>query len=411
MSERKQDGPQKSPAMKYLSALRQRIAAIKKDVPHLTALGEQMAAPLLAGGNLFPPPVAQFWPSEFSGRAGGLMGLKFPDYRPRSSKDVAYFALPAPRGWDPRKDERLRKLVRSKARLFVIGREDELSALGAPKRFSGFTGGVAKDEGFYAHGPFKPLAPLWPFETFLRGWITTGELICACIRGGKMPTLWMSVWLEGAMVRNASLVDHRRNTREPWCVPLFHEDRYIPPLPPGYAAREFLAEVERILSVLETQHALLAKAGRWMAEARKNGKRLWAILVGHSYPAILECPQDSDYPLDWGHSVSDLTKAVPPDYGEGDVVVHLGYSPVNAANVQSIVKRGIRFIYTTPYGRPAALQDHPNLIWLDLPWRPTDQSIDIPAYAVRMLPMSSSAETMAYFAMLCEMAEQMDWNG
>ncbi|MGD0088408.1 MAG: hypothetical protein ABSE73_00645 [Planctomycetota bacterium] len=408
MSTRKQAGPSTSPAMTYLGALRQRIAAIKKDTPHLTDLGEKMAEPLLAGGSLFPAPVASFWPSEFSGRAGGLMGLKWPGYEAQSPKDVAFFALPSARGWDPRKDKTLRKLLKSQARLFVIGREEELAPLGDAKRFAGFTGGVARDEGFYATGIFKPLAPLRPFETFLRGWIATGEMICACIRAGKMPAIWMSVWLEGAMVRNASFVAHN-NTLEPWSVPFFHADRYIPPLPPGYAAEQFLAEIEGILTVLEKQQARLIQAGKWLAEAKKNGKRLWAILVGHSYPEILERPKDSKYPLDWGWSVSDLTKAVPPDYGAGDVVVHLGYSPVNVAHVKGIVERGIRFIYTTPYGRPAALQDHPNLIWLDLPWRPTDQSIDIPGYAVRMLPMSSSAETAAYFAMLCEMAERMAW--
>jgi len=400
-----------APAMQYLAAIRESIAGIKKDLPRLSEMGERMAAPLLAGGNLFPPPVAGFWPSEFSGRAGGLMGLKFPDYRAQSPDDVAFFALPGARGWEPRQDETLRKLMQGKARLFVIGRKDELAPLGNLNRFAGFTGGPAPDEGFYAQGVFRPLVPLRPFEQIVRGWVTTGELICACIRAGKMPTIWMSVWLDGAMVRNASLVDHRGNTREPWSVPLFHEDRYIPPLPPGYAAGQFLSEVEKILSILEAQHAPLAKAGRWLAEAKRNGKRIWAVLVGHSYPEILERPKDSQYPLDWGYSVSDLSRAVPADYGAGDVVVHLGYSPVNLAHVKSILERGIRFIYTSPYGRPAALKDHPNLIWLDLPWRPTDQSVDIPAYSVRILPMSSSAETMAYFAMLCEMAEQMGWRG
>ena len=90
-------------------------------------------------------------------------------------------------------------------------------------------------------------------------------------------------------------------------------------------------------------------------------------------------------------------------------MVHLGYSPVNVAHVQGILKRGIRFIYTTPYGRPQTLKNHPHLIWLDSPWRPTDQSIDIPAYAARVLPMSSSAGSAVYFSLLSEMAERMGW--
>ncbi|MCY3021663.1 MAG: hypothetical protein NTW87_21835 [Planctomycetota bacterium] len=292
--------------------------------------------------------------------------------------------------------------------MFAIGRKDELASLGQLGRFAGFTGGAAAGDGFYAAGAFKPLCPLRPFEQIVRAWVTTGELIGACTRGGKMPIIWMSVWLEGAFARNASFIEHS-NTLEPWSPPFFHKDRYIPPLPRGHLGGEFLAELERILTVIGAQQAALAKAGQWMAEAKKKGKRVYAILVGHSYPEILERPKDSDYPIEWGHSVSDLTKAVPAGYGAGDVVMHLGYSPVNVAHVQSILKRGIRFVYTTPYGRPKTLKSHPNLIWLDSPWRPTDQSIDIPAYSARVLPMSSSAGSAVYFSMLCEMAERMGW--
>ena len=397
-----------TPALALLATLRGRIAAIRKDTPKLTALSEQMAAPLLAGGHLFPAGIAPWWPSEFSGRAGGLMGIKWSGYEARSTRDVALFPLPGARDWDPRKDEALRKLTKGKAQLFVIGRKEQLEPLGNLRRFAGFTGGVLPDEGRYATGQFKPLCPLRPFEQLVRAWVTTGELVGACTRGGRMPIVWMSVWLEGAFARNASFYEHN-NIREPWPIPLFHKDRYIPPLAPGYAANAFLTELEGILSVLEKQHAELAKAGQWMAEAKRKGKRIWTILVGHSYPEILERSKGSQYPIQWGHSVSDLTKAVPADYGAGDAVVHLGYSPVNVDHVQGILKRGIRFIYTTPFGRPKTLKNHPRLIWLDSPWRPTDQSIDIPGYGVRMLPMSSSAGSAVYFSLLSEMATRMGW--
>jgi hypothetical protein len=78
-------------------------------------------------------------------------------------------------------------------------------------------------------------------------------------------------------------------------------------------------------------------------------------------------------------------------------------------DVQRILDRGVRFIYTSPYGRPAGLKDHENLIWLDLPWRPADATVDVPGYSVRILPMSSSAHTMVYFQLMCEMAERMGW--
>jgi hypothetical protein len=87
----------------------------------------------------------------------------------------------------------------------------------------------------------------------------------------------------------------------------------------------------------------------------------------------------------------------------------MGYAPVTVEDVQGILDRGIRFIYTSPYGRPAALKRHPNLLWFDLPWRPGDATVDVPGYSVRICPGSSTAHTLAYFSMLCELAQRMGW--
>lgn len=397
-----------TPAAAYLRLIRRSLRGIRRDVPKLTELGEAMARRVLAGGDLFPPAIAQFWPREFGGRAGGLMGIRAPDWKPQSNKDVAYFAVPDPRHWDPRKDERLRQLVESKAELFVIGRPEDLAATGSRRRFAGFTGGAAPEAGSYGLGEVRPLAPLRPFEQLVRGWSAAGEFVGACTRAGRMPTIWMSVWLEGAFVRNASFTPPS-NLHEPWPTPMFHAERCVPPLAPGYAAREFLDFVEGMLATLERQLDSLARAGRWLAEARQAGRRLWTVAVGHSYPEILDRPA-SGYALEWGPSVSDLRKAVPRDLGAGDVALHLGYSPVDVNDVIGILKRGVRFIYTSPYGRPAALGNRRNLLWFDLPWRPGDACVDVPGYSVRIIPSSSAAHTMAYFAIVSEMAERMRWN-
>jgi len=397
----------RTPAAQYLKLIRQSLAGIRRDVPRLAKLGEAMARPILAGGNLVPSRIAPFWPSEFTGRAGGLMGLRWFDYVPRTRNDVAYFALPDPRRWDPRKDDLLQKLIKSPGELFVVGRPEDLKALGSTRRFAGFTGGTAADAGLYGTEAVRPLAPLRQFEQFVRGWATAGELIAACTRAGRMPLVWMSVWLEGALVRNAHFMPHN-NRREPWPAPMFHRDVYIPPLAPGHVAGEFLDFVEGMLGALERQLGALARAGEWMAAACRAKKRVFAVATGHSYPEILERPKEG-YPIEWGASISDLTKAMPADLGRGDVSVHFGYAPVMVEDVQKILARGIRFIYTSPYGRPAALKDHKNLVWLDLPWRPADACIDVPGYSVRILPSSSSAHTMAYFAMVAEMANNMQW--
>ena len=397
-----------SPAIQYLHLVRKRLAAIRKDIPAIIEMAERVAKPLLEGGNLFTPDLSPFWHNEFCSRAGGMMGLKAANYVAQSKKDVAYFTVPDPRRWNPQEDKKFQALVKGPAQLFLNGPKEDLAVLGSTRRFAGFTGGVDPNEGLYAMDPFQPLAPLRPLEMIVRGWRAAGEMICACTRAGRMPILWMSVWLEGAMVRNASFTRHD-NLHEPWSAPMFHDDRYISPLAPGYACREFLGELERILDVVEGQEKKLAQAGRWMAQAKKEGRKVLTILVGHSYPQILERPEKAEYAVDFGYSVSNLRRAVPPQYGKGDVALHLGYAPVDVEALQRILDRGIRFIHTSPYGRPANLRDHQNLLWLDLPWRPTDATVDIPGYSVRMMPMSSSAQTPTFFAILCEMAQRMGW--
>ena len=219
----------------------------------------------------------------------------------------------------------------------------------------------------------------------------------------------MSVWLEGALVRNASFFRHD-NVREPWHPPLFHDSIYIPPLQAGAVAETFLMELEKIFRTVLQQTEKLATAGQWLADAIRAGRRPSVVLVGHSYPQILELPKEgSDYPLAWLPSVSDLRKAHPAELSKGDVALHLGYSPVDVADVQRILDRGVRFIYSSPYGRPATLKAHPDLLWLDLPWRPGDATVDIPGYSVRLLPMSSSAHTIVYFAVMSELADRMGW--
>jgi hypothetical protein len=406
LMKRNSSSVKKTPGLQYLDLVGTKIAAIEKQVPMLAGIGEKMASSLLAGGALFTPPVARFWPSEFGGRAGGLMGLRPSDYVPESRKDVAYFALP--RKWDDRSKEQLKKVAKSKAQLFAIGRPEDVDGLVPASRFAAFTGGAAPDEGLFGLDEFRPLSPVRKFEQFVRGWLTTGEMIAACTRAGKMPIIWMSVWLEGAFARNATFFKHD-NLREPWFTSLFHDAWYVPPLEVGYTSGEFLSLLKKIHGGLIAQSRQLAQAGAWLAEAKKANKRIWTVAVGHSYPEILELAEPKRYPIEWGHSYSDLRKALPADLKKGDTVLHMGYAPVHVSDIKGILARGIRLIHSSPYGRPAELKNHENFIWLDLPWRPADATVDIPGYGVRILPMSSSAHTMAYFAILAEMAVKLGW--
>lgn len=402
-----------SSAAEYLHLAGEALAAGRAAVPALAALGERMAEPLLAGGDMFIPAIAEFWPHEFCYRAGGLMGLR-QSAKAQNERDVAYIALPDPRHWDPAGDEALQTLIASPAQIFVNGRAEDLAALGSTDRFAGFTGGASPDAGPGRFGEIQPLVPLRVLDQLVRGWALAGEMITACIRGGRMPTIYMSVWLEGAVLRNASvsgLPDDNRHEPGGRNAPLFHETRYIPPIPPEAVAQAYIEEAERLHAALTDQTDALRQAGQWMAQARQAGQRVHCVAVGHSYPRILELQRDRDYPVTWGRSSSNLGSALPEELGTGDVAIHLGYAPVQLPEVRQWLDRGVRLVHTSPYGRPDDWPDHENLLWLDLPWRPADATIDVPGYGVRILPTSAVAHTMAYFAMLCEMVSALARRG
>ena len=279
-----QDTTTLRPAQQFFKLIRASIDQIRADVPKLTDLAEKMTKPLLEGGGLFTPDIGVYWPSEFGGRAGGIMGLKRSNYVAQSSNDVAFTTLPDPRNWKPAEDKAWKRKPLIRRHVFVIGREDIAKIGRAVSRFAGFTGGAAMDEGLFAHGDIKPIAPLRPFEQLVRGWLTAGELITAATRAGRMPILWMSVWLEGALPRNATFFKHD-NMREPWFPPLFHDRRCIPPLAAGYAANFAFPgeELDRIFNIVVTQADRLSKAGRWCAhEALQAKKKISTVLVGHS---------------------------------------------------------------------------------------------------------------------------------
>lgn len=379
----------RSAANRFLGEIAGRVEGIRADVGRFVEMGERMAEHLIAGGEIFVPPVAKWWISEFSGRAGGLMGISWGDhaggFEPKSKHDVAYVALPGK--WNEQSQKQWKKLVEGPARIFTLGDASQVQQRDRVEAFSGL--GEAK-------GP----TGVRQFEQLVRGWLVAGELIAACTRRGKMPHIWMSVWLEGALVRNAAFYKHD-NLREPWYVPVFHERIYVPPLAERRVSEEFLGELLKIHQLLVGQEEKLVRAASWVTEAKKNKRKVSMVAVGHSYPEILEQPEN-EWPVSWCKSVSNVERAHPEDLSAGDVAIHFGYSPVDVGHVRGILDRGVKFVYSSPYGRPARLGDHENLIWLDLPWRPGDGTVDVPGYSVRILPMSSSAHTMVYFGLMAQ---------
>lgn len=89
-------------AGRYLRQIKTRFDAITNDLPRLIQIAQTMAPGLLAGGYMTTPTLLPAWPSEFGGRAGGMMGIH--DFPRNGHRDVSYVALP------DRADGRLRRI-------------------------------------------------------------------------------------------------------------------------------------------------------------------------------------------------------------------------------------------------------------------------------------------------------------
>src|SRR5690606_10145487 len=135
-----------------------------------------------AGGNIYTPPIARFWPYEFGGRAGGLMGIPGKLELPKSAKDIAFIALPDVRNFKPAEHEDFQKLIKLPAQIVVNGAANEWPAGVKPKKKPIFLGGYDVASGEYAYRGYGPLTTLRPLGQFLNGWCTTGEAIAACTR-------------------------------------------------------------------------------------------------------------------------------------------------------------------------------------------------------------------------------------
>lgn len=403
-----------TPAQEFLKLVRSQIALIRKDLPRMIDMAQSMADALIKGGNIFVPDVHRYWRSEFGGRAGGLMIIKG---KPDSAKDIAFFPLRTPGTWDPETDEEFQNILKAKAKIFIIGDHKELGKFASSPRITASTGAIDPKVGMYKYQEFSPFASLRPLDQFVRGWITTGEMITACIRAEKMPRIWTSVWHEASIVRNAALLSYnpeQSNYGEPFeyekPISVFHKDRFIPYLEPGYAAEAFLKAPELFINTLFDQPQALTQIGQWMAEAKQNNKRVFATATGHSHPLVLEIPNnDSSYPIEWGNPISNLRKAIPGNLGPGDVALHLGYAPIHNKNIQDVLKQGIRLAHTTPYGPRKNMPQNKNFLLFNLPWRPADAWVDVPGYNARILPSSSTAHAIAYPAILCEFAHAMGY--
>jgi hypothetical protein len=395
-----------APAIRYLDGVIAEVASVKRDLPRLTRQAQQAADRLLAGGEFYAPPIAPWWASEVTGRAGGPMRV-IGDMSRATERDVALFALPDPARMTADKTQLLRRAVDIHAALFILGSRSSLDALKAKgidlsncNPAPDFLGGPDLNAGLYPRQGLPPLAPYAPVIDLVNGWSFVGEVVGACTRQGRMPTIWQSIAVPGSRERNAAI--RNRSGPQTGQCPFFHAEYKVAPLAPGAAGASYIETVTRHLRALKGQPDPFARAARWMLDARTAGHRVLAVAQGHSPALIVGLNNESRLPIEMHEG--DFVTGVVPHARPGDTVIAFNYMRLPVDKVREVLARPCKVIIACPYGLPSELNGQPNLIWLDLGWKVGDAAVEVPGYDVKMLPVSAVVQMSALYALIAEMA-------
>jgi len=307
---RSYDG-ESSPAAQYVETILTALDHIEQNLPLITQGAERAAKHLVAGGHLYAAEDEGGFISEASGRAGGMMTIRSaPAPSEMGGQDVV---LVGTLDLKPNEQqEQLRAMREAGALVILFGSaqspvRNEADLLIGNGLSAGTVPVVA------IRGRTEPICPAGPVGEIAALWVFTGELVAACTREGKMPTMYQSIFVPGSRDRNARYESHA-----------FHEDMEIKAIPPGQAGRAYLAEIRRCLQGLcEYQIPSFQAGGRKMADVINAGHRAWVVVLGHQQPSQFGLPGDPGI-LDSSIATKSLDRIL-ETIGPKDALVYVGY--------------------------------------------------------------------------------------
>ncbi len=245
---------------------------------------------------------------------------------------------------------------------------------------------------------------LWSFEA---------QLIAAFMRLGKIPGILLSVTYESPQV---------------WNLPLLHSYRFVPafnvtPVEKGKLGNTYLDHLKRIVSgILPGQRKKFRKAAEWLAEAHRNKRRSFALLIHGLDPDGLPGDPGLFTVFSEGNAYYPQLDDV---IGKDDVAFFVGYNWYPPRLAKTVDKAGARQILCftlvqeqpprpAVYGEVGELQ-HPmsfdqlpqadNRIYIDLRFAQYNAVLKIPDYPIPALETSSFAEDVVYWHIVADTIE------
>jgi len=234
-------------------------------------------------------------------------------------------------------------------------------------------------------------------------WVFEAELIGALLRRGKMPGILLSVTYESPQIYNVPLINSYR------FIPSFN----VTPLERGVLGQTYLDHLRSIFSsVVAEQREKILRASQWLAEAIRNHRKAYALLIHGITPQDLPGEPGLFAVYTEGNAYYPaLEKA-----GPGDVALHVGYNWYPTDLVKMVDNTGGNLILCTTlvqdlppraviYGEGGPMlhftsEDQvpkcENHVFINTKFSQYDATLKIPGYPVLAIPTSDLTDNMVY---------------
>ncbi len=362
----------------FLAALDQGLANQQRSLPSWVVTAEAAADRFLAGGRLMVGGPAPSFEGEISWRAGGLMPLtSLASAESPGMGDAALLGYSGPEVPDP---ELARGLTAAGTITIGFGSGQQLPAVRrACARWI--------DSGNQA-GPSDP--PVAGILDVAAVWSFVGEFVGACLRRGAMPTMFQSIVVTGADVRNNRYIGTR-----------LHDDMHPGPVDPGALGLAYLAALRRYLEGFQaTERERLAQAADEVRRTRERGNRAWFLMAGGHLPAnVLGLPAGPPQLETLAHPANaDGIEAA--GLRPGDFVYMQGYTWPPHEVADAVHATGGRLcVAMAGHGDQPAPQGAADIV-LDAQWKYGDAAVTVPGYDIPFLAPSGFLNAAIYWSLV-----------
>jgi hypothetical protein len=364
---------------RVLGAAREALVAMKSDSRDREAAAEAAAGRFLTGGSLLVAGSIPLFDVEWTNRSGGLMpvaALKGPSSL--SAADVLVYGCLA--GSENDDAVRLAQARAEGALVIAFGTKGQAARLRP-----------AAD--FFLAAELPAGTPL-PAQTaaclsIAHLWAFTGELVAACTRGGKMPTMWQSIKVPGSTERNSRYRPFR-----------FHDDLQVQPVKPGVLGNQYLAGLIGSLEKLAAETKPVQTAGRIIRSAAEAKRTVFHANLGHFEPARL---------LPEGFPIRVVTLPLKSPEAElrnsgaaGDALFAIWYHEMPAQLLDAARKKGLRSIVVAGQNPFAPLDTKLTDVYIDPHWVVGDAIVAVPGYDIKIIPPSAVLNGLLFYAVIAE---------